>query len=119
MAIFTKVLFSNSSNGTPITVTASATPGTLIHTTATSSSIIDEVWMYATNTGLSQTTLTIEYGGTSSNNKIILPVPAQSGLTIALAGLILTGTGVTASNIRAYTNVPNSVNIMGYINRIS
>lgn len=119
MAIFTKVLHSGSVYGTPITVTASASPGTIIHSTGISSSVIDEVWIYANNTGLSQTVLTLEYGGTASNNKIILPVPAQSGLTIAAAGLILTGTGTTSSTIRAYASNPNTINIAGYINRIS
>lgn len=119
MAIFTKEFLSSSSNGAPIAVTASSSPGTIIHTTGTNQSIIDEVWIYANNISMAQTTLTLEYGGTASNNRLILPIPAQSGLTIVAPGLILRGTGSTFSTIRAYTNTVDTVNVVGYINRIS
>jgi len=120
MATFTKVLLSGSTNGQPIKVVATATVGTTIHATQTSSSIIDEVWLYACNTNTSAVTLTIEYGGVvSPDNKIILSIPAQSGLAIVAPGLVLTGTGAAARNITAFASVANVITVVGYINRIS
>ena len=66
MATFTKQLLSGSTYGAPITVTATASTGTTIHATGTSSSTIDEVWLYANNTSTSPVLLTVQFGGTGS-----------------------------------------------------
>lgn len=115
-----KQLLSGSTGGMPIKVVATATTGTTIHATGTSSSIIDEVWLYATNTSTTTVTLTLEYGATTSpDNNIVLTIPSKSGLSICLAGLILVGTGSAARNITAFASTANVINIIGYINRIS
>jgi hypothetical protein len=120
MATYTKVLLSSSTGGQPIKVVATATAGTLIHTTGTSSSTIDEVWLYANNTSASSVNLTIEYGGvTNPDNQILVAIPSGSGLSILLPGLILTGDGSTGRNIRAFAGTTNVINIVGYVNRIS
>ena len=120
MATFTKILLSGSTGGQPIKVVATATTGTTIHATGTSATTIDEVWLYATNTDTVTRTLTIEYGGTTSpDNKIIISIPAQSGLSLVAPGLVLTGTGAAARNITAFASSANVINILGYINRIS
>jgi hypothetical protein len=115
-----KQILSGSTGGMPIKVVATATTGTTIHATGTSSSVIDEVWLYATNTSNSTATLTIEYGSTTApDQNIILSIPAKSGLTICLTGLILVGTGAAARTITAFASVANVINIVGYVNRIS
>lgn len=120
MATFTKVLLSGSTGGQPIKVTQTATAGTLIHTTTSSSSTIDEVWIYANNTSASQVNLTIEYGGTTApDNQIITAIPSGSGLSIVIAGSVLTGDGSTGRSIRAFAGSANVINIIGYVNRIS
>ena len=120
MATFTKVHLSGSTGGQPIKVVATATTGTTIHATGTSSSTIDEVWLYAINTDTVTRTLTIEYGGTTNpDNRIVVGIPSQSGLTIAVPGLILSGTGAAARTITAFASAANVINIVGYINRIS
>jgi hypothetical protein len=120
MATFTKVHLSASTGGQPIKVVATASTGTTIHTTGTSATTIDEVWLYATNTDSVARTLTIEYGGvTNPDNRIILTISAQSGLTIAVAGLILSGTGAVGRSITAYGSSTNVINLVGYVNRIS
>lgn len=120
MATFSKVLLSGSTNGRMIAVAATATAGTLIHATGTSSSIIDEVWLYAVNTDTTARKLTIEYGnaGTTSD-QIEFTVAAESGLYLIVPGLVLTGTGVAANNIRAFAATTNVINIGGYVNRIT
>ena len=115
-----KTLLSGSTNGMPIKVVATATTGTTIHATGTSSSIIDEVWLYATNTGTVTVPLTIEFGSTTSpDQNIIVGIPAKSGLSICVAGLTLTGTGAAARTITVFAATANVINIAGYVNRIS
>lgn len=115
-----KTLLSGSTNGMPIKVVATATTGTTIHATGTSSSIIDEVWLYATNTSASTTNLTIEFGSTTApDQNIVISIPSKSGLSICIAGLTLTGTGSAARTITAFAATANVINIVGYVNRIS
>lgn len=119
MAI-SKVLLSGSTGGMPIKVVATATTGTTIHATGTSASVIDEVWLYATNTSASTVSLTIEFGSTTApDQNIIVGIPSKSGLSICVAGLTLVGTGSAARTITAFASSANVINIVGYINRIS
>lgn len=120
MATFTKTLLSGSTQGKAIKVAATSSTGTTIHATGTSSSIIDEVWLYAYNSSASIVTLTIQFGGTTSvDNDIKLSIPATSGLTLVVPGLTLTGTGSAANTVYAYAGTTNVVTISGYVNRIS
>jgi hypothetical protein len=120
MATFTKILLSGSTGGRPIKVAASGTPGTTIHTTQASSGVIDEVWLYATNTSSASVNLTIELGGTSDpDDRIIVGIPSKSGLSLILPGCILTGDGSSGRTIRAFGGSANNINLVGYVNRIS
>lgn len=120
MATFTKVTLSGSTQGRAIKVAATASSGTTIHATGTSSSIIDEVWLYAYNSSGSTVVLTVQYGGTTTpDHDIKLTIPSTSGLTLIVPGLILTGTGSAANTVRAYAATTNVITISGYVNRIS
>lgn len=120
MATFSKQLLSGSTEGKQIKVVATASSGTTIHATGTSATIIDEVWLYAYNSSGSPVTLTIQYGATATpDDDIKLSIPATSGLTLVVPGLILTGTGSAANTIRAYAGSANVIMISGYVNRIS
>lgn len=120
MATFSKVLLSGSTQGKAIKVAATASTGTTIHATGTSSSIQDEIWLYAYNSSTGPVTLTIQFGGTTAvDNDIKIDVPATSGLTLVVPGLILTGTGAAANTVYAYAGTTNVITISGYVNRIS
>jgi len=120
MATFGKQLLSGSTGGKAIKVAATATPGTTIHTTGTSSSDIDEVWLYATNTDTSDVKLTLEYGGTTSPDDLIeVTVTAEAGLTLILPGTVLTGDGAAGRTVAAFAGSANVITIHGYINRIT
>jgi len=67
MATYSKVALSGATTGVPIAVVATASTGTTIHATGTSSTVFDEIWLYATNTSSSAVTLTIQYGGTATD----------------------------------------------------
>lgn len=122
MAFYNKVHLSESAGGQPIKISATAGQGqgTLIHTSGTSSSDIDEVWIYANNTSASAVKLTIEFGGTTSpDNEIEINLDAESGLVLVIPGLILSGDGTSGRTISAFAGTSNVINISGYINRIS
>jgi hypothetical protein len=120
MATFSKVKLSGSTNGRGILVAATASAGTTIHATGTSSSILDELWLYAYNSDTAAIVLTIEWGGTTApNDNIKLSIPATSGLTLVVPGLILSGTGAAASTVAAFAGTTNKIVITGYVNRIS
>lgn len=113
MATFTKQAFSVDADGQGILVAATATPGTSIHVTpADTITIFDEIWIYATNNDSSAVNLTIEFGDTT--NVIKLSVPATSGLTVIVPGLIL-GPAMT---VAAFASVTNKISVFGYVNRI-
>jgi hypothetical protein len=122
MATFTKVLLSGGVQGKAIKIaaTTSGSAGTTIHTTGSSSSAIDEVWLYATNSSSVGVSLTIQWGGvTAVDNEIKLTLPSNAGLTLVIPGLVLTGTGSAGNVISAYASATNVVVVSGYVNRIS
>lgn len=108
--------------------TATANPASLttIHTSSSTSSTIDEVWLYATNNATASVQLTIFYGSTATGGNVYAPItqviPAQSGLTLIIPGLILTGGAVTvsayATALSTTSNAASVINISGYVNRI-
>lgn len=119
MATFNKQVLSASTNGRPIQVSATASPGTTIHTASTTTTDFDEIWLYANNTSTSDVKLTVEWGGTTTpTDHIELTVPAESGLVVVVPGLVLKG-NATALVVRAFAGTGAVINITGYVNRIS
>lgn len=119
MATYTKTILSGSSQGQPILIAATSSPGTAIHSTGTSSSIIDNVTLYAHNTDTTARKLTVELGGTATANTIEVTIPAESGLMLVIPQLPLTGTGAAAKSVAAFCATANVVAISGYVDRIS
>lgn len=119
MGTISKEFLSGSTSGRPILISNISTPGNTIHTTPDSSTIIDEVWLYATNLDSVSRVLTIEYGGTGLSDKIEVTVPSKSGLVVVVPGLIISGAGESGNTIRAFATSNNVINIVGYVNRIT
>lgn len=119
MATFEKLTLSGSTDGRPIKVAATATPGTTIHTASNVSTTYDEMWLYAMNTDTTARKLTVEFGGTSSPDDLIeLSVPGESGLVLIVPGIPLKGNS-SALLVRAFAATTNVITILGYVNRIS
>jgi len=119
MATFSKQILSGSTDGKGILVAATATAGTLIHTGSTTTTTLDELWLYAVNTSASDVKLTIEYGGvTAPNDHIEYTVKAENGLYLIVSGLLIKG-NATALNVRAFAATTNVIVIHGFVNRIS
>jgi hypothetical protein len=118
MATFSKELLSGSTNGRPIKVAATATAGTTIHTTSSTAGVLDELWIYATNTSVNDEVLTIELGGVSDpDDLIVVGVPGSSdpALVLVVPGVPLTG-GVV---IAGFASAADVINVVGYVNRIT
>lgn len=117
MATYSRLLLSGSTNGLPIPVAATATPGTLLHTAVAGSGSFDEVTLYASNVTGSAATLTIEWGGVTDPASHIVkaysiaansaPVPLVTGVPIN-GGLV----------IRAFSGTTNAINVTGFVTRI-
>ncbi len=114
MATFSKIKFSESTDGLPVKVVATATAGTTIHTAHATA--LDEIWLYAYNGHTSDVVLTVEYGGaTVPDQNIILTVSSKSGLALVVPGLILTNSKV----LKAFAATANVITLSGYVNRIA
>jgi len=119
MATFTKMILSESTNGRGISINDDATPGKLVHTGSTTTTTIDEIWLYAQNYDTTSRKLTIEWGGATAGGDIMeLTVTAESGLVLVVPGLILKG-AATALEVRAFAATTSAINIFGYVNRIT
>ncbi|MFA6959957.1 MAG: hypothetical protein WC205_04300 [Opitutaceae bacterium] len=99
-----------------IKVVATATAGTTIHTAASGTTTVDEVWLWAVNSDTTARKLTIEYGGVSSpDDTIELTIPAESGLVLVVPGLLIQNSLI----VKAFAATANVLMIGGYVNRIT
>ena len=121
MATFTKIPLSFSTNGRGIKIVATGSLGTNVHSTGTSTTIIDEVWLYGANANTTAHLVTLEFGAnTVPDDTIKVSITAQAGLQLLIPGLILTGINSTAARtMTAYANSANIVELFGYVNRIT
>lgn len=111
MATFSKQTFSE---GVSLLVTGTVTGfAKTIHTVP--SSVKDEIWVYGTNNDTSSVNLTIEFGNAETKNNIKQSIPANSGLTILVPGLILTA----SQTVKAFAGTTEKITLHGYVNRIS
>jgi len=124
MATFSKIAFQPASVtgtglGIPVTATTSGSLGTTIHTCSTTTTTIDEVWIYAQNYDATDRKLTIQWGGvTAGTNEIEYTVKAENGLYLIVAGLVMQG-NATAKVISAYAATGTAIVLYGYVNRIT
>ncbi len=105
--------------GLAVKVAATATAGTAIHTASSTSTTIDEIWLYAMNTSASSVKLTIEWGeATAPDGNIELTVQPEAGLVTIIPGLLLQG-NASAKVVRAFAATANVITIHGFVNRIT
>lgn len=124
MATYTKKTLepTGGTTGTGLGIKVAATSiasGTTIHTASTTSTDIDEIWLYAVNTSTSSVKLTVGWGAvTDPDATIELTIAAESGLVLVAPGLLLQG-NATAKIIKAAAATADVIVIHGYVNRIS
>jgi hypothetical protein len=118
---FSKIPLSGTGNGLGLLINSGSVgvAGPTIHTGSSSTSVIDEVWLYAVNYDTTDRKLTIQYGGvTAGTNEIEYTVKAENGLYLIVAGLLLSG-NATPKLITAYAATNTSIVVYGYVNRIT
>lgn len=121
---YTKVKLSEAGAiNAPICAYDGANPGISvpIHITGTSSTVLDEVWIWAWSQSGLDMTLDFEIagvGGFQSNHLV-----ATNGINtpqLIIPGLIIAGTGSAGTSIRVTDQaISGAVYVMGYVNRIS
>ena len=120
MATYSKQLLSVSTDGRATKVVATAiASGTLIHTGQTSTSIMEEVWIYAQNNHSADVALRLGFGGVTDPDDIVeFTVKTKAGLFLIVPGLILKG-NATPLTIKASAGTTNVISLSGYVNRIT
>lgn len=108
-----RVPFSASSYGRPIQITATGSPGTIVHTVP-DDTVKDIIYARALNRTASQVIVTSEWGATGADNSISQLVDAASNASI-IPGLQLGPNKV----YRAYASDGSDVSIAGYVDRLN
>lgn len=108
---------SGSTDGLAITVAATSTPGTAIHTavSGTQAGTFDLVTLYALNTHTADVVVTVEFGGTATANQIKQNVPYQSGLFLLCDSLPVQN----AKAIAAFAATTNVIQIYGWVTPVN
>lgn len=118
MASFARLALSGSTNGKPIKIGATGSPGTLIHTAINKTTSFDEVYLWVVNNTNGAVTLTIEWGGVIDPDDLLCKdttITANSAPAVLIAGATLNA----GLSIRAYSDTANAINLVGHVNRIN
>lgn len=118
MASYSRQLLSGSTNGKSIKIAAVATIGTTIHDAIAGVASFDEVYCWITNTSGASVMLTIEFGGVTDPDNLIvkqLSIPANSPPIPVLTGQVLQN----ALKVSMFASVASVLLATGYVNRIS
>ena len=121
MATYSKVALSGgAADGTGIELAVDSGTFTTIHTTTTTATTLDEIWLYASNTDATDRKGTLKFGGTDDPDDLIeYTVVAESGLALVVPGLILAGKASTGLILLGAAAVASKVTVFGYVNRIT
>lgn len=114
----TPTFLSGQTNGRSIKVAATATPGTLLHTAVNVTGQRDRIYLFATNTDTVTRKLTVEWGGTTDPDDLIVKafvLPSSSGRYPIVQGEFLGG-GVV---VRAFASTANVITCGGYYERVT
>ncbi len=120
MSPITREFLSQGANGALVNITASGSPGTLIHTATNAGGEKDEVWLWGVNNTGSTASVVIEWAGTDDVTDIHqVGIPSANGDQLLIAGKTIAG----GLEIRAYTAegvaTVSGLNIGGHVNRLS
>ena len=117
MTTYSKHIISGSTAGSPVAISASAaSTANALHVCGTGTTTLDEVYIQMFNTATVDYLITVNLGGTTSNDQLYYTVPGQSGPYQIMAGHPIH----SAATIGAFGTAGNlGVKAIGYVNRIS
>lgn len=113
--VFGQEVLSGSTDGKPVLVVATSSPGTTIHTAQASASLVDQVFLYAFCFHSAAVTLHIEFGGTTSTETFVVTVQPNQPLQLVVSGLPLRNSLV----VKAWASVANVTTLSGWVYRAS
>ena len=109
---YSKVLLTGGhAKGGWLTITDSDSLGEVIHTAPSTTGVIDEIWLWATNEGDATDTLILEWDGAEEPQHTRIP-PKEPPIQI-VPGWTLKNAALTA-----YA-VTDDITVFGYVNRIT
>ena len=122
MATYTKIPFSTRATGVPINLGSTLTT---IHSTLTSATVQDEIWLYVGNNDT--LAVTVEINITDGTNTMLqardIPSAANSGdayFRLVIPGFVFSGTGSAATQVQlAETSASGLAFVSGFVNRIT
>ena len=111
-----RIIPSGSTNGLPILLTATSSPGNLIHTFTSDSSgnITDSLWFYAVNEHTSDLQISIEVVGGSTRTFTSQLLPSKGGLIQVFPAPLAGNNGLA---VRAFCATASVIQIFAFVNR--
>ena len=121
MATYSKVALSGgAADGTGIELAIDSGTFTTVHTTTTTATTLEAIWLYAQNTDTSDRKLTLKFGGTDDPDDLIeVTIPTEAGLVLVVPGLILAGKASTGLILLGAGAAASKMTVYGYVNRIT
>src|SRR3990167_5529640 len=113
-----RTVLSGSTDGRPIKVVATSSPGTTIHTASSILTEVDAIYLWAANTSGTAATLTLQMGGTPDPDDAhpkVYSLAANGIPTMIVAGAVLRN----ALILKAYSGTANTITITGYVLRVT
>lgn len=113
---FTKEFLSAGPNGVPVAVTGTVSSApTVLHSSGTSTTTKDEVWLWAFNPGTAASVVTVQKAGTGALVQNTVSIPANSGAYEVVPGWPIAG----GLQINAFSTSAVKPIFDGYVNRIT
>jgi hypothetical protein len=114
------VKLSASTQGMAIKVAATSSPGTTIHTTGTSATVVDRLSIWAFNSSASDVLLTLELGSvTAPDQNSVQTITSKTGQTLVIDGKILLGNGSAGLTVKAFAGTTNVIILDGHVLRVT
>lgn len=110
----TKGKLSGSTNGKPIVITNTSSPGTLIHTATNAANTVDWITLYVYNGDASERTLVLEWGGTTSAEELRETIGSKAGVQLEMPALPLDGGLI----VRAWCSSASALKVLGFVERV-
>ena len=101
--------------GTPVSIAATATPGTALHTVTTTTADYEEIWLWASSGHTATVTLTLEWTGAGASKEMKTTINPDETILVAPGWTVK---GAADTTIKAYSSVADVVNVVGYSNLI-
>ncbi len=113
-----KIILSGSAHGLGINITGttSGTAATLHTAISGTGASLDEVWIYGSNAGTTDSVLNLMFGsGLNPRDHIIFTVPAKDGMYLIAPGFPLRNGAI----VKGYADGASKIQIRGYVHRVT